>query len=125
MKLGISIFSLMLTALMLINSTKASLTYAYYNLDPVGFIAALCENTDKPELQCNGKCQLMKVAQSQDKKENTPENIVDFKELILYPSPAISFELLRKIYVKKELISSYINLYSFNNSNNCFHPPRV
>jgi hypothetical protein len=91
----------------------------------VGFIAALCENTDKPELQCNGKCHLKKVAQSQDKKESTPERIVDFKELILYPSPEVSFELPQHIYVKKPLISSYINLYSFNNSNSCFHPPRV
>jgi hypothetical protein len=67
----------------------------------------------------------MKVAQSQDKKENTPESIVDFKELLLYPSPEISFEFPIKIDVKKHRIPSYVNLYSFNNINNCFHPPRA
>lgn len=125
MKLGVSIFSLMLSVLILVNSMRASFTYAYYNLDPVGFIAALCENTDKPELQCNGKCHLKKVAQSQDKKENTPESIVDFKELIFYPSLITSFELIETFNDKKPLMASYLNLYSFNDLNNCFHPPRV
>jgi hypothetical protein len=125
MKIGLTFFSVTLTALILINSTRASLTYAYYNIDPIGFIEALCENQDKPELQCNGKCHLKKVAQSQDKKENTPESIVDFKELILYPSPMTTFVLARNIYIKKEFFSSYFNLYSFNTSNDCFHPPRL
>jgi hypothetical protein len=101
------------------------LTYAYYNIDPVGFIEALCENKDQLELQCNGKCHLKKVAQSQDKKQNTPESIVDFKELLLYPNPITSFVLPRKIHYKKQYFSSYLNLYSYNNSKDCFHPPRV
>jgi hypothetical protein len=125
MKIGLTFFSVTLTALILINSTRASLTYAYYNIDPIGFIEALCENQDKPELQCNGKCHLKKVAQSQDKKESTPESIVDFKELILYPSPMTTFVLARNIYIKKEFFSSYFNFYSFNTSNDCFHPPRL
>ena len=41
-----------------------TLTYAYYNLDTVGFIEKLCENKDKPELQCNGKCHLKKVVEN-------------------------------------------------------------
>jgi hypothetical protein len=94
-------------------------------LDPIGFIAALCENTDKPELQCNGKCHLKKVAQSQDKNQNTPESIVDFKELILYLNPINTFEMSLNTRLKKEVFSSYLNLYSFKNSKDCFHPPRV
>ena len=125
MKIGVYFFSLILTALILINSTRASLNYAYYNLDPVGFIEALCENQDKPELQCNGKCHLKKVAESQDKNQNTPVSIIDFKELILYPIPSIDFVLSKKFYEKKQLALAYQNLYSFHNSNDCFHPPRV
>ena len=125
MKLGTIILSLILTALILVNSMRASFTYAYYNIDPVGFIEALCENQDKPELQCNGKCHLKKVAESQDKNQNTPESIIDFKELILYPSPTSNFELSIRIYLEKQLQIAYQNLYTFHNSNDCFHPPRV
>ena len=125
MKIGTYIITLLLMLLILFNSTRASLTYAYFELDPVGFIENLCENTDKPELQCNGKCQLKKVAKSQNKDQKTPENIIDFKELILYPSPIITFILPRKTQLKKEGFLSYLNLYSFNKTYDCFHPPRV
>lgn len=125
MKVSVYIILVFLTSLILFNSTKASLTYAYFELDPIGFIDRLCENKDKPELQCNGKCHLKKVAESQDKQQTTPESIVDFKELILYPSPSSDFEFPIRIHSKKQVQIAYQNLYSFHNSNNCFHPPRV
>ena len=125
MKISAYIVLVFLTCLILFNSIKASLTYAYFELDPIGFIENLCENKDKPELQCNGKCHLKKVAQSQDKQQTTPESIIDFKELILYPSPTSNFDLPVRIYSKKQQQLAYQNLYYFHNSKNCFHPPRV
>ena len=101
------------------------MNYAYYELDPIGFIENLCENQDQPELRCNGKCHLKKVAQSQDNKRNTPESIVDFKELILYPSPDTKFILPKRDYYKKPHLIAYQNLYSFINTYDCFHPPRM
>ena len=125
MKISTYIFSITLTMLLLFNSTKVSLTYAYYNLDPIGFIEALCVNQDKPELECNGKCHLKKVVQSQDKKQNTPESIIDFKELTLFSNTFEIAILTPKVYLKKRNLSSYQNLYSYRTTNDCFHPPRV
>ncbi|WP_405572513.1 hypothetical protein [Winogradskyella sp. Asnod2-B02-A] len=125
MKLRGYIVLVLLTCLLLFNSTKASLTYAYFKLDPIGFIDNLCENKDKPELQCNGKCQLKKVAQSQDKQKKTPESIVDFKELTLYLNPISKIEFSKKIQIKKQHFSSYLNLYCYHNTYDYFHPPRV
>ncbi len=125
MKTGAYILSIFLMALIIFNSTRATLTYAYFELDPIGFIENLCENTDKPELQCNGKCQLKKVAESLNKEQRTPESLIDFKELILYPSPITTFALSRKTRLKTQDFSSYLNLYSFNKTNDCFHPPKV
>ncbi len=110
---------------MLFNSTRVSLNYAYYNLDPVSFIEAFCENQDKPELKCNGKCHLNKVAKSQDKDQKTPESIVDFKELILFTNTFEPFIFQQKKHLKKQNITAYQNLYSYNNINDCFHPPQV
>ena len=125
MKVMTHIFSLCLTCLILFNSTRVSLTYAYYKLDPIGFIEALCVNQDKPELQCNGKCHLNKVFKSQDKEQNTPESIVDFKELLLFTTTLDAIVFHRKDYIKRQNTSIYQNLYSFSSINDCFHPPQV
>jgi len=125
MKSGAYILSIFLMVLIIFNSTRASLTYAYFELDPIGFIENLCENIDKPELKCNGKCQLKKVSESQNKDQRTPESLIDFKQLILYPSPVSVFVLPRRIHLKKQYFISYSNLYSFISTNDCFHPPQV
>ena len=125
MKIGVYIFSIVLTLLLFVNSTKVTLTYAYYKLDPIGFIEVLCENKDKPELACNGKCHLTKVSKSQDKEQNTPESIVDFRELTLYHNSFVEFIFPSKPFTKKHNPKFYQNLYSFSNTNDCFHPPRI
>lgn len=125
MKINKHVFAPFLLLLIIFNSTKASLTYAYYELDPIGFVENLCENKDKPELKCNGKCQLMKVAESQNSDQNTPESIIDFKELIYYPNPIIKFVFVNETKLKNLDVSVYINNYSYKNINNCFHPPRA
>ena len=125
MKMSTYIFALSVTILILFNSTRVSLTYAYYKLDPVGFIEALCVNKDKPELQCNGKCHLNKVLKSQDKDQDIPENVVDFKELLLYTITLEKIIFKPKNDLKKQNTSIYKNLYSYNSINDCFHPPQV
>ncbi|WP_152971428.1 hypothetical protein [Lacinutrix algicola] len=119
------IFALSVTILILFNSTRVSLTYAYYKLDPVGFIEALCVNKDKPELQCNGKCHLNKVLKSHDKDQDIPENVVDFKELLLYTITLEKIVFKQINDLKKQNTSIYKNLYSYNSINDCFHPPQV
>lgn len=125
MKINAYIVLVLLSCLVLFNSTKASLTYAYYEIDPIGFIDNLCENNDKPELECNGKCHLKKVAESQDSKQNTPESIIDFKELILFSSSMESIVFKKIEYIKKQNSTVYQNLYSFTNSYYCFQPPKA
>ncbi|WP_418604325.1 hypothetical protein [Hwangdonia sp.] len=125
MKKVVYIFAVVLSILLLFNSAKVSLTFAYYHIDPIGFIDALCENKDKPELECNGKCQLEKVVKSQDNEQRTPINIADFKEITLFSHVAEAIVLTEIDCIKVQQPTTYQNLYSFNNTNDCFHPPRV
>ena len=83
MKKWIFFFAVSLSALIIFNMLRVSFTFIYYELDPIGFIQELCENKDKPELECNGKCHLKKVAQSSG-DENEPSKIVNFEELQLF-----------------------------------------
>ncbi|MBO3115954.1 hypothetical protein J4050_04305 [Winogradskyella sp. DF17] len=124
MKLISYIFSISFSVLILMNSFWASVNYLYYELDPVGFIEKLCENIDKPELECNGKCHLKKVAESQNKSHKTPENLIDFKDLLLFIEILVKPENKNIYYTNRSLLIGYVNLYTFNVLNAVFHPPR-
>lgn len=87
----------------------------------------LCENKDKPKLQCNGKCHLMKELakaaetenpKSSDKKENTSvQEVLFFKEMNSFSIVFFGFQ------PKTKINSSYLNLYSYLNEHSEFHPP--
>jgi len=108
----------------MVHILRVSITFMYYKLDPVGFIETLCENKDKPELQCNGKCHLKKISES-SADENEAVNLIDFKELILYKQEITNYVMLLDVIDSPKGITTYLNLYHFKHSNSCFHPPQV
>lgn len=87
----------------------------------------LCINKAKPKLQCNGKCHLMKELAkaaetekpiSSNKKANTPiQEILFFKEIPAFILVSFGFQ------PKAAINSSYLDLYSYLNTNLVFHPP--
>ena len=89
----------------------------------------LCENKDKPKLQCNGKCQLMKgLAKaidtenpvSSDKKSFSPiQEVLFFNDIKTYNLVSCGCSKQSKNR------SSYLNLYSYLNANSEFHPPTI
>jgi hypothetical protein len=112
--------------LILVNSFWATFTFSYYELDTIGFIERFCENKEKPKLQCNGKCHLKKVAESQDKKQKRPENIIDFRDLVLYQhSPITGIEGHVVPTAKGQKLVPYQNLYAYHIIIDCFRPPWV
>ena len=118
------IFSFVLSSLILLNSLRVTATYAYYKIDPVGFIEKLCENKDKPVLQCNGKCHLKKVAESTPIDSQEPTQLIDFKEILLYSQELHKYNFSSTISIKKAPIE-YQNLYTSIDLNSCFRPPQV
>lgn len=102
-----------------------SYVYAYYYLDTADFIENLCVNKDKPEMHCNGKCHLKKVAQENSAKDDkVPFKDINFKEIILYVVAQTSYNFINTTVKKKE-ISSYTNLYAFLVTSSLDHPPQV
>ena len=82
----------------------------------------LCINKDKPELQCNGKCQLMQKLEKQQDDDfkslriNIEEYPIGFVELLSVKKEKPLFKNIKKSY-------SYSNRYSYLFSNTIFHPP--
>ena len=48
----------------------------------------LCENKDKPEMKCNGKCQLNKKLKENEQQEQQLPPRVKLKEVVLYAEEA-------------------------------------
>ena len=88
----------------------------------------LCENKDKPKLNCNGKCHLAKQFAKQDKQEKSTSETQKFKvetlEITAQIPTTIAF-----IYPIKSVESA--NYYAFSEARSdahlmeIFHPPTV
>ena len=88
----------------------------------------LCENKAKPELKCNGKCQLMKglaKASEEEKPINSDKknNLKQEVEVLFFQT--IKSFVVEKIYFQKTttISNNYSNLYSHLNGCSAFHPP--
>lgn len=90
----------------------------------------LCENKDKPELKCCGKCHLKKELanasegekpNSSDKKDNSKQEveILFFQEIKSFVVEQIYF------HTKNSIGDNYTNLYFRIVSCSVFHPPTV
>ncbi|WP_343328220.1 hypothetical protein [Polaribacter staleyi] len=118
------IFSILFSTLILYNSLRVSITYIYYNLDTAGFIETFCENKDKPELQCNGKCHLKKITKTANQEKNQPVELINFKDILVYNQKISSFHFTKNTYQNKPTFQ-YLNLYYFKLSTTYFHPPNA
>ena len=124
MKIGTSILSFLLATSILFSSLRVSVTYTYYYLDKAGFIENLCVNKDKPEMHCDGKCHLKKVAENSTKNDKEPFKGVTFKEITLFVVEQEAFEFAQLPY-KRVQLKRYNNLYSYSVSRTFDHPPQV
>ncbi|MGJ1423788.1 hypothetical protein ACR79B_07350 [Sphingobacterium spiritivorum] len=50
---------------------RNNLLYVIYEYDTALFISMFCENKNKPQLKCNGKCKLAKMLKEQKEEEAT------------------------------------------------------
>ncbi|OQP52796.1 hypothetical protein A4H97_24150 [Niastella yeongjuensis] len=90
------------------------------------FIAKnLCENRDKPQMHCNGKCHRIKVMKQEQKKDqDNPERKAENKfELICFAQqqaklvPAFNYTTIYYPRLKETIYSGF--------STTAFHPPQV
>lgn len=114
---------LLFTFVMLFHSIKSGLMVSFYLADSKSFIEFFCVNKDKPELKCNGKCELSKMAQINDATSEKPTyfNFLHREiTLFLYQNNLkIPFENQKANKVN----SFYLNRYSFLSETNIYHPP--
>ncbi|MBI1288778.1 MAG: hypothetical protein GC178_14515 [Flavobacteriales bacterium] len=89
------------------------------------FIASvLCENKDKPEMKCDGKCHLKKeIRKAENEKEEG--QTVSVRMMVEFFQPIKQFSL-RELFLQTE---KHCSIYGENpisgHLTSIFHPPRV
>lgn len=98
-----------------------------YNYDYITTV--LCENLDKPQLECNGKCHLMKEMGKASEKENPISNS---KKLAQAPIEILFFQNLDYKFIPYfESINTacfytfYQNNYTYLLISGVFEPPAI
>ena len=106
------------------NSAAVAIADFYLHRD---YIAKnLCENRDKPQMKCCGKCYLKKKL-AKEGKEQLPGSRSQKNEQVvnLFCSTA-SFSIVQYPRVAEaERYFSYNDLHTFSTSQSVFHPPTV
>jgi hypothetical protein len=114
-----------LTALFML--LKPAIPFLEYVVNYDYIVKELCENKEKPQLQCNGKCHLKKelaksAADEQspaDKKQNSKQEI----EVLFYQETPIFFQKMPVVFTDKKVNASYQNFYALTAIQSTFHPP--
>lgn len=89
----------------------------------------LCENKDKPQMHCNGKCHLMKemakTAEQEKPISSDKKSSIQEKEVLFFQEIK-TFTLKQVCLDDKTSISEYYsNLYFHLHSFTVFHPPTL
>lgn len=92
-------------------------------------VEELCENREKPEMLCNGKCYLAKemaktAEESQPSKDNTKIAIVKLVDVFI-SEKQIRFIKTNEFTFEEKVEFAYQNLYSFYYTSKPIKPPIV
>jgi hypothetical protein len=116
----VSLFVLLIS----FNSIKSGIMISFYMVDTKNFVELFCVNKEKPELECNGKCELSKLAESDTSKEKPSYLDILQKEIVLFYSASYSPQ--PKILAQNSLIDNeYLNNYRFLFTSEFILPPIV
>jgi len=94
----------------------------YYSVNIEYIIKELCENKDKPELNCKGKCFLKKkMAQADESEKKTNEIFKQIEFPAFIPNSTLTLSL--KSIELENRYALVNNLYNYQNYIRIFHPP--
>ncbi|EMY80092.1 hypothetical protein pgond44_13646 [Psychroflexus gondwanensis ACAM 44] len=115
--------ALTLSLVVLLFTVKSAFWLSYYIVFTDNFVENYCENTDRPELECDGKCFLSDVLDN--KQTDTPKNASIFLESKLIFTTLCSETNTFTSFSITEVEHSflYTSHYKFQLLNRSFKPP--
>lgn len=104
---------------------KNTVITSVYNYDQELFISLFCENTDKPEMHCDGKCAMAKM-QKEQKEDDAHKTLSKLQVETIALVQAFNFEACYSFFTSEEsihLLPTYSNNYSFEYADLTAKPP--
>ena len=89
------------------------------------FYASICENKDKPELECKGCCHLKKQLSKNEEEKSTKDKQINKKQQQLYIQEVYLNIRNIDLYLKGEPYASFKTFITSQYSYDVFHPPRT
>lgn len=120
-----SIVSLILLSAFLIQIFSMVIIYADYYIHKDYITKVLCENKDKPQMHCEGKCHLKKELDKEKKKEQSPANPLKEKNEIQLFSQNNAGIFIFTPSVTNQLTAYYSFHLSEKHLQSIFHPPKT
>lgn len=87
----------------------------------------LCENRMRPEMECNGKCYLMKKlkqVEENDKKQDREHILKNLEISFIIKPQQINFHKVYEVQLIKRRFSTFSSFYSNEYTRSIFHPPQ-
>ena len=104
------IISVAISSLIIFNSLKVSSFYVFYLLGNQVFTEVFCENVSRPELNCKGKCYLMKVTKQKQNSQKMMHLLIKITSEIVFISDVYSCQYFLKVS-KKKVIVFFVNRF--------------
>lgn len=123
MKAAVSI--LLCSALLFLAFGKSVLVLDY-QIHKKEIARTRCENRDRPELQCNGKCYLAKQLKKAEERENPAPDFSNLKELSPFVPVGTDFAMHATASVLHEIPAVFVDAaFVPACPGSVFHPPEA
>lgn len=119
------IVSIILIILLGLQAFHSLAIYSYYYANQSFIAAVLCENKEKTQLQCKGKCFLKKQLKKAEEQNSKDQATVKSAELIVYLATTpilLKQPLLSVVHAYPPLLA---NVYSFQFLSSPLRPPCI
>lgn len=103
-------------------------TIAYFHLNRDYIAKVLCENRQRPELKCNGKCYLARKLKEQEdnKDKETTNQVQNLPVLQLFAQPVTAFQFSADLLHLKEKPGFFFQLTVYlSPASRLLRPPRI
>ncbi len=117
------LISILFLSSILIQSFSRIFILVEYELNKEYITNIFCENKSEPQLQCNGKCHLMKQLKAEDEKENMPLNKIKVKSDVLLFCSLDEFLSINTFIIDKLNFPAFQAQKTVSRSYTVFRPP--
>jgi hypothetical protein len=121
-----SLLNIALSALILLNGMTYSLLQLDFSINRAHIAELFCINQDKPELACNGQCELTRrLDKAHEQEENNRAFFQEQLNLVfMVPyqtlSPFLDWSTFHTFYIVLDEMETFVK-----NATDFFHPPQI